>query len=864
MIITTAKLLHSTILKMFLVLSLVIISLFFVLTSGVTIPNISLPGLKISQFYIKLDKKLDISVDSIEIEKRNEPTKTVKELERVGTLVQYLPNYFDRVYIKNLIVGDRVFHLLYSDDVFYFDADSLQISSKIAYDPSRKVLKANIRKLLIKDPGIEVRGTFIYDFKNKIWRGEGRYGGLGLEGDFNVSQRKDYVTFKIDSKPCNSIKALVDYIAPPEEIKVWIYPKIPAKRYVLHYIEGRFKIDSEGEIKFDPKELEASATAYGAKVHFHEGVPPVEVEKIDVTLKKDTISFKLHKPVYEGKRLDGSRVKIRDLTTIKAELDAHIVVKDKIDDSIKRVLDAYGIHLPFIQTEGVTDAVVDLSVALATGKLLKYEGEYKSEYAKLLFDNVVPLPVRGLHVVSKGSKIEILPCQVEFEPYLDANLSGSIDLHKNRGDFYPLVKKLEYDYHNVPLFGMNETKEHLILDFTKDVLFSVPKLAIEVIYKKGGGLDVKALELKLLKPYFQGPLKPVEKGKLHLSYTKNRILARADIKYPNDIFKNQNENIDFFKIEADSKEGQTHVRINDTISIVAQDERTFFNIKKIDIAVDKLLESIKRYTKESKAEEVKEVKQDHLLYIEGHESKLSYKKVQLPSRFYNIQMHTEPFGIKFETVHEKGKIRGIVDKKELNIAGKDLSDKMMRKLTTIDQLEGGSFDFNAVGKIEDFNGTILMRDTLWTKTAFYNNLLATLNTIPAILTLKDPGFSKNGFKIKRGAFDYRFKDGRLFFKKIVIEGYSAQITGKGSIDFNTGMVALKLQIHFMESLTNVLSKIPVAGYIIFGKDGTLAVTLNVKGPLENPKVETEATKDIIKAPLNILERTLTLPFKLFE
>ncbi len=104
----------------------------------------------------------------------------------------------------------------------------------------------------------------------------------------------------------------------------------------------------------------------------------------------------------------------------------------------------------------------------------------------------------------------------------------------------------------------------------------------------------------------------------------------------------------------------------------------------------------------------------------------------------------------------------------------------------------------------------------------------------------------------------------IYFKKIVIEGYSAHITGKGSIDLNSGMIALKLQIHFLESLTNVLNKIPVAGYLIFGKDGTLAVTLNVKGELGDPKISTEATKDLIKAPLNILERTLTLPFKIFE
>ncbi|MCF6201454.1 MAG: AsmA-like C-terminal domain-containing protein [Hydrogenimonas sp.] len=862
MIITTTKLIHSTILKIFLLLSLAVITLFFALTSGFTIPNISLPGVNISQFYIKLDKKLEISIERVEIEKENSPAKTAGEVERVGTLIQYLPNYFSRVYIKNLIVGKRAFHLLYSDNTFYFDTDTLQIASKISYDPSKKILDADVRKLLIKDPGIDLLGRFQYDFREKIWRGEGSYNGFGMHGDFNISHERDYVSFEIDSDPCSSIKPLVDYIDPPEDIKVWIYPKIPAKRYLLHYMRGGFFLKKDGSIDFDPKELEAFATAFDAQIHFHKDLPPVTTPQIDVTLKKDTLSFKLYSPRYEGKKLVGSSVQIRDLTNAKAELDAHIVLKDKVDDSIRELLGAYGIDLPFVQTEGVTDAVVDFSVKLVDGKVTRYRGDYRSKYTKLLFDNVVPLPVKNLHVVSRNATIDVKPCKIEFAPYLDANLSGTIDLHKREGSFDVIVNSLSYSYKDIPIFEMNDTNVKVLLNFAKDVDFRIPTLDTDIIYKKGGGLHVETADLKSVKPYLQGPLKPIESGSIEVDYKKPGFKAQGRVKYPNNILSLNASGIDEFEIFAESKENQTHIRVNDSISIVAQRDRTFFNIKKIDIDADALLNFIKPYIKGR--EENKKSSSQHLLYIEGHDSKIRYKKIELPCKFYNLRVETDPLILKFETMHDKGEIRGVVENKNINIAGKSLSDRTIKSLTTLNQLKGGSFDFNAIGTLDDFNGTILMRDTLWAETAFYNNLLATLNTIPAILTLKNPGFSKSGFKIKRGAIDYRYKDERLFFKKIVIEGYSAQITGQGSLDFNTGMVAMKLQIHFMESLTNVLSKIPIAGYIIFGDDGTLAVTLKIKGAMENPKVETEATKDLIKAPLNILERTLTLPFKIFE
>ena len=851
-------------LKIFVALLLIFIVLFFFLTSGVTIPKISLPGLKINQFYIKLDKKLIISVDSITVEKQNGPVKTVKELNRVTTLVEYLPNYFRKVVIKNLIVGERVFHLLYSDDVFYFDSDRFQLASEITFDPKSKSLEAQIRKLLIKQPQAELSGNIRYDFRKKVWKGEGNYDAFGIQGHFSISHKNDYFSFEIDSQPCGSIKPLVDYINPLEQIKVWIYPKIPAKRYLLHYIKGGFTLKKDGSVDFDPTKLSAFATAYDAKIHFHPDVPPVSTPKIDITLQNDVLSFKLYKPQYEGKKLDGSYVKIRNLSNRRAELDAHITVRDKIDDSIRTILNAYGIYLPFVQTEGVTDAVVDFTVQLVTGKIVKYNGLYRSKYAKLLFDNVVPLPVRNLNVVSEGSKIDILPCRILLEPYLDANLSGSIDLHSKTGVFAPVIKKAAFEYHGLPLIAMKMNQVDILLDFKKDIKFSIPAMQIDLTYKKGGGVEAEAGNLTLLKPYFQGPLKPVENGTLHLLYTESKIHADAKIRYPNDIFSKGGEKIDRFDIKADTGESQVHIQINDKLFVIAQSQRTFFNIKDIDIHADTLLQTIESNLKMMKNMGKETSHIPHLLYIEGHRSRLSYKKLELPCDFYNVRIHTDPLNIKFETKHDKGEIRGIVEDGHLNIAGKNLSDRIMQGLTTLDQLKGGSFDFNAEGKIDDFNGTILMRDSLWAKTALYNNLLATLNTIPAILTLKNPGFSKNGFKIKRGALDYRFKEGKLFFKKIVIEGYSAQITGKGTIDLENSMISLKLQIHFLESLTSVLNKIPVAGYLIFGKDGTLAVTLNVKGNLGNPKISTEATKDLIKAPLNILERTLTLPFKIFE
>ncbi|MCF6330599.1 MAG: AsmA-like C-terminal domain-containing protein, partial [Sulfurimonas sp.] len=64
-------------------------------------------------------------------------------------------------------------------------------------------------------------------------------------------------------------------------------------------------------------------------------------------------------------------------------------------------------------------------------------------------------------------------------------------------------------------------------------------------------------------------------------------------------------------------------------------------------------------------------------------------------------------------------------------------------------------------------------------------------------------------------------------------------------------------------LGSAASKIPIVGYILFGDD-TISTTLKVIGKLDNPKVKSMIAKDIIVAPINIIKRTLSLPFNLLK
>ena len=53
-------------------------------------------------------------------------------------------------------------------------------------------------------------------------------------------------------------------------------------------------------------------------------------------------------------------------------------------------------------------------------------------------------------------------------------------------------------------------------------------------------------------------------------------------------------------------------------------------------------------------------------------------------------------------------------------------------------------------------------------------------------------------------------------------------------------------------------------YILLGKDGTISTAFKIKGTLNNLEIQTQTTQDVMLAPFNILMRTLTSPFEIFN
>jgi len=84
---------------------LLFIVLFFValmatLVNGISIDKISLPTVQIDQLYIKLDKKLIVSIQTLDIQKETQTDTSIEEIAQLIKNFPYLDQFFSKISIE--------------------------------------------------------------------------------------------------------------------------------------------------------------------------------------------------------------------------------------------------------------------------------------------------------------------------------------------------------------------------------------------------------------------------------------------------------------------------------------------------------------------------------------------------------------------------------------------------------------------------------------------------------------------------------------------------------------------------------------------------------------------------------------------
>jgi len=352
----------------------------------------------------------------------------------------------------------------------------------------------------------------------------------------------------------------------------------------------------------------------------------------------------------------------------------------------------------------------------------------------------------------------------------------------------------------------------------------------------------------------------ISNGSINFSQKKNQTITKfhADILSPYSILMHKKSEIHRYNIAgAITKDKNISLHINNNIQIKT-DNQVKISSKNAMINIHALIKLIKTIQKIEPKE--KSSSSIPTIYFHAIDSSLYIgKKRYLLSDTMEMQYINGVMTA--QLLYKKGHASFLLNKNQFYLYGKDFNDKFMQHLLSISKFKGGALAFSIHGTFNNYAGLFFIKKTTMLDYKLLNNILAFVNTIPSLVTFSLPNYNKDGLYVKNAYLKFSSKKGLMNIENFYLNSKELKIIGKGTADI--GKNRINLLLNLKTDLASNISKIPLVGYLIF--DGkSLSTTLKITGKLNNPKIQTQIVQDIVAAPLNIIQRTLTLPYKLIK
>jgi len=828
----------------FLVLFL---ALFTWLIVGIHADKLTLGKYEIDGLYIKLDKKLTLKANNIVIPKTRSKT-SFQNIDRTFDYIKYLFTFFHYIELERVDFKNNDYKIIFADNVLYITSDEYEIAGNIERVGQRLI--ADVSMLYIKKENINIVGKLTYFLQKDRLETEGAFDAYNIKGNFAAFKEDDLVSFAVKSDTFADLRTLIDKTTLAPVIKSWIVDKVKAKKYKLYSLVGKGNVANDG-FKMDFDSLRAEVLFEGVQIHYKEKLAPVQAESFMLSYKDGGLYFDLKKPKYKDRDLDGSKVSIVDLIGKKPTtlvLDLHI--RSVIDPVVHEILQAYDLHIPVSQKGSM--AKVDVKIDIPLVKSSKKTSVFVNvdlEEGDVTINNVKLPIIKGNVQYDKG--VVILKNVDIKDAWYAARVNGKVYLKNKKADLKLNVDHLSLGGKKEKFFKLqNKNNMVLKLDYAADTV-DIPDLNVKLI-KRDNEYTIKLMNLKTIKPYLQNLEIEMDGGHLDITTKDFKTYTYTGILKRNSCFFYDNNNVCHTQVPCTGKVSKG------TFVLQAFQNRLYVDTYKGLIKVNRLNIDLKDFF-ESRDKNKKSSSKGKKLTIRGTNSQLRYDKYRLVTDSYTINVSASG------NVKAIGKLKGdqvLLTKKGKNIRVEALriKDQLLHPLINFKGLHKGRYTFKASGDPNKvLHGEVIIEGGVMRDFKAYNNTLAFINTLPALATLSKPGYSNKGFTIKKGIAKFRKIGERIIFDMIRIEGVSANIVGKGEIDLKKNTINMNMAIQTARELGKVVGSIPLLGYIIMGEDKSMTVGLKITGSLSQPKVQTSASQELLKLPLDIIKRTLQSP-----
>jgi len=347
----------------------------------------------------------------------------------------------------------------------------------------------------------------------------------------------------------------------------------------------------------------------------------------------------------------------------------------------------------------------------------------------------------------------------------------------------------------------------------------------------------------------------IDNGKLEINkkYNEKNIKFTFNTDYKYKLLVKDNKPLKKYLINGKIyKNNDVDIRVNNSVNVKIKDDIQIF-AKNIGLNINeiiKFLSSIEE-DKKKKSPKINFIAKDSFIFL-SEDRRILADSINL-NYFNNI--------LNAELMHNKGKANLEYINNNIHLKGDNFNYIFMNNLFALSKFDKGSLGFNINGPAKSYSGLIYIKNTIMYDYKLLNNILAFINTIPSLTTFSLPGYTTQGLSIKNSHIDFSLDNDIYNINDFSLISKEVSFSGKGNASIVNNDINMDLVLR--TNLGSSISKIPLVGYILLGKDN-ISTSFHLNGKLDNPKVKTQVFKDIMSAPLNILERTFNYSIDLIK
>lgn len=840
----------------------ILITLYAFLYNGIRIHQFEIAGVKLEGLYLKLDKKLIVQLQTLNLtsmDSTNHKTFDIKQQIQYAKNIHLILQYFQEISIETILFKDYQANLFYDGNNFTINLPEVYVKLNLNEESSKILIE--IQDLYLKPYNIYYQGSGKYNLRRQ---------SLSLVGKLDFLESQNYSTLASvhlqingtlnnllltgSSTTFENIKFLRPILPKIQNplVDAWIFDNYSATDIKIHDFLVSIPLKSKNLLEDSLKNLYVSLEANNTHITFHPNLPPIHAKNLQIIFKNNALEFYPSNPNYQNHSLNGSQVVLKNPTT-NPFLQINIATDTILDSTILSLLQTYNISLPIALPETKIKSNLYLGIDLIT-HYIETKGFFTAKNAKTLI-NAMPLTSEDIQVKLDNELIYIETKNTQYENLLktdtnfiintdNKNLSGDLTI-----DFLLLSDKLP------ELLFIQNQKLPFNVDFKqKDkTILSLPTLSFEATLSDSYSFNFQDIVFflpfsKFLQNYY------LQGGKVKIS-TQDFESFKGDLKIQSNqpflLDKTTNKPWNSLHLLLDYHPTSFTIQnIDNTFKFHSSKQSKNLNLKNIALFIDPTHFS-------------NHILNDIPLIIEGENSNILFKDKLLLGDYFSFSIVDDEI---------KGVLRyknGVADLYKKNdfytIDAREFGDEFVNTFIKKNAFHQGRFFLNAnTNSQRILIGEIKLSNTAINELNILQNLMAFIDTIPALLSLKNPGFNQDGYYVKNGTIQFGLNEEFLAIQALELNGSSIDIKGKGILSLKNNNLDFYAQLITVKSLSNIINKIPLVNYILLGKEGKIYTNFKIQGTSENPIIQTQVTQDILLSPFNVLKRVISSPFEIFN